>query len=58
MVFKSYNLLFFLIKKVTKKSLPENKNLENYLEVLFRSPSRSPCRLNSRTAATPFFDVF
>jgi hypothetical protein len=52
MVFKSYNLLFFLIKKVTKKSLPENKNLENYLEVLFRSPSRSPCRLNSRTTAT------
>ena len=46
------SLLFSLMKKVTKKSLPENKKLKNYLKVPFRSPSRSSFVLNSRTAAT------
>ena len=52
------SLLFSLMKKVTKKSLPENKKLKNYLKVPFRSPSRSSFVLNSRTAATLLFRCF
>jgi hypothetical protein len=46
------------MKKVTKKSLPENLKLKNYLKTPFRSPSRSSFVLNSRTAATPFYRGF
>jgi hypothetical protein len=52
------NFLFCLIKKETKKSLPENKKLKNYLKVPFHSPSRSSFVLNSRTAATLLFRCF
>jgi len=39
-------------------SLPENLKLKNYLKTPFRAPSRSPFRLNSRSAATFFFRCF
>jgi hypothetical protein len=52
------NFLFCLIKKETKKSLPENKKLKNYLKVPFHSPSRSSFVLNSRTVATLLFRCF
>jgi hypothetical protein len=38
-----------------QKIKPENKKLENYLEVPFRSPSRSSFVVNSRIAATSLF---
>jgi hypothetical protein len=41
-----------------QKIKPENSKLKNYLKTPFRSPSRSPFRLNSRTAATPFYRCF
>jgi hypothetical protein len=56
--FQRKSFLFCLIKKETKKSLPENSKLKNYRKTLFRSPSRSPFRLNSRTAATSFYRCF
>ena len=51
-------LLFCLIKKVTKKSLPENSKLKNYLKTPFHAPSRSP--KGSTRGALPlcFFLVF
>ena len=49
---------FFLIKKETKKSLPENQKRQNYLKAPLHSPSRSPYRLNSRTAAALLFCCF
>ena len=50
-------LLFFSIHE-SSISLPENTKLKNYLKVPFLSPSRSPFRLNLRTAATSFFRCF
>ena len=41
-----------------QKIKPENSKLKNYLKTMFRSPSRSLFKLNSRTAATSFFSVF
>jgi hypothetical protein len=41
-----------------QKIKPENKNLENYLEVSLRSPSRSSFVLNSRTAAASLLRGF
>jgi hypothetical protein len=50
-------LLFFGIHE-SSISLPENSKLKNYLKTMFRSPSRSLFKLNSRTAATSFFRCF
>jgi hypothetical protein len=41
----------FALMQKKQKIKPENQKLENYLEVPFRSPSRSSFVLNSRTAA-------
>jgi hypothetical protein len=49
--------LICLDQKSNKKIKPENSKLKNYLKTLFRSPSRSPFRLNW-TAATPFSRCF
>jgi hypothetical protein len=49
---------FFLDEKSNKKIKPENKNLENYLEVPLRSPNRSSFVLNSRTAAASLLRCF
>jgi hypothetical protein len=48
---------FVLIQK-KQKIKPENEKLENYLEVPFRTPSRSSCGLNSRSAATSLLLCF
>ena len=53
------DFLFLLPRcKRNKKSLPENSKLKNYLKTMFRSPSRSLFKLNSRTAATLLFRCF
>jgi len=39
-------------QKSNKKIKPAHKNLKNYFVATFRAPSRSPCRLNSWSAAT------
>jgi hypothetical protein len=49
---------FFLDEKSNKKIKPENEKLENYLEVPLRTPSRSSCGLNSRSAATSLLRCF
>jgi hypothetical protein len=49
---------FFLDEKSNKKIKPENKKLENYLEVPFRAPSRSSFGLNSRSTATSLLRCF
>jgi hypothetical protein len=41
-----------------QKIKPENKKLENYLKVPFRTPSRSPYGLNSRSAAISLLRCF
>ncbi len=48
----------FALMQKKQKIKPENSKLKNYLKTMFRSPSRSPFRLNSRTATTPFYRRF
>jgi hypothetical protein len=48
----------FALMQKKQKIKPENQRLENYLEVPFRSPSRSSFVLNSRTAATLLLRCF
>jgi hypothetical protein len=48
----------FALMQKKQKIKPENTKLKNYLKVPFRSTSRSPFRLNSRTAASLLFRCF
>jgi hypothetical protein len=48
----------FALMQKKQKIKPENKKLENYLELPFRAPSRSSYGLNSRSTATPILRCF
>ena len=51
-------LLLFFCMHESSISLLENQKRKNYLKAPFRSPSRSPFRLNLRTAATLLYPCF
>jgi hypothetical protein len=53
-----YYIFSFVLIQKKQKIKPENEKLENYLEVPFRTPSRSSCGLNSRSAATSLLRCF
>jgi len=53
-----FGFFFCLDTKETKSQGLQIKRLKNYVSFPFRAPSRSPSRLNSRSADTQSFLVF